>query len=567
MMGALPLATASQPLPPAPASASASGLSPALAWLLTALCGTGAAVSTSARIRRPVLRPAHLLLPHGDGLPPPDPVYAVRRAAVAHAAGHLLFSPAGLRPTGLKPMSVAVISAVEDARVDSLMMRRYPGLRAWLLPTLRATVQRDGLSFGALIARMSVALLDDAWQDDNHWVNKARERFRALHDRLDDYAAFRQAASVLANDLGQMRVRFDLNSYVVPAAYRDDNSYLWEFGASESGQDEAPLELASERPPPPPAAAPDRAAPPATEATEAERSTRYPEWDHRLERYRDDWCTVVEQPCALQSSHASTSAPPPIQAAVGRVALKTRVELSRGGRLRGQLEGETLDLDAAIAMLVERRRGLRPEPRLFIRPGRGMRPLSLLLLVDMSRSTNDVAPGATLSVLDTEKTATLLLARAALACGHRVAIHGFSSDTRACVNYFRLLDFGQPLDAVAERAVLSMRGAYSTRLGAAMRHAASFLLAEACPHRAILVVTDGAPADIDVHDARYLPEDARQAVRSARRQGIHTSGVVVDSGAAGYARTIFGHGNYCIADSSQVLPVRLSAIYARIVAN
>ncbi|MCY1213696.1 hypothetical protein D9M68_265170 [compost metagenome] len=528
-------------------------LSPSVAWLLTALSDARLDVGESARIQRPVLNATHLLLPGGD--------YAMQRAAVAHAAGHLLFSPTSLKPSGLKPLSVAVVSAVEDARVDSLMIRRYPGMRAWVLPILREAVQPDGLSFAALISRMSLALLDEEWQDDNHWVNKARQMFSALTERLEDYAEVRRLASILANDLGQMRVRFDLHNYCVPARYRDDNSYLWEFGANDSGEDEEPLELPSEAPPAPPSA------PSQSVADTSQQLTMYPEWDYRLERLREDWCTVVEQPVSMQFVDTSTLTARNVHKTVGRLALKARAELSRDGRLRGQLEGETLDLDAAIAMLIERRRGLRSEPRLFIRPGRGKRPLSLILLVDLSRSTNDIAPGATQSVLDREKSAAIMLARTAIECGHRVAIHGFSSNTRACVNYFRLLDFGQKMETSVEQAVLSLNGQFSTRIGTAFRHAGSFLLGEACQHRAILAVTDGEPSDIDVYDRNYLLEDAREAVQEISRRGIRTYGAVVDGGAADYARRIFGYGNFCIADSSEVLPARLSTIYARIVSN
>ena len=65
--------------------------------------------------------------------------------------------------------------------------------------------------------------MDPALADDNHWVNKARDLFEAQPD-LDDAAAFRRLASVLANDLGQMRVRFNPQQHAVPVPYRDDNS-------------------------------------------------------------------------------------------------------------------------------------------------------------------------------------------------------------------------------------------------------------------------------------------------------------------------------------------------------
>lgn len=530
---------------------------PSLGWLLTALADVRMAVGGAPRAPRPVLTKDHLLLPAAD--------YETQRAAIFHACGHLLFSPAGQRPAGLKPISIAVVSAVEDARVDSLMIRRYPGARQWILPLLRAAVQRDGLSFGAFMSRMSLALVDHTYQDDSHWVNKARRVFDDLKKRLEDYEAFRKAASVLANDLGQMRVRFDLNGYVVPPSYRDDNSYLWEFGATDDAeQAEAPLELSAETPPAAPPDAPEELPP---EAAPENAAVMYPEWDYRLELLRESWCSVIDRPLGLQRTASEAAPRLRIDRRLERISLPQCLQLARRHRLRRQLEGEMLDLDAAIAMTIDRRLGLQPEPRLYIRPGRDMRPLSLVLLIDVSNSTNDVASGASHSILDMEKSAAILLARAAIERGHRVAVHGFSSDTRACVNYFRLLDFGQSMDAAAEQAVMSLRGRFSTRMGTAIRHAASFLHDERQARRAILVVTDGEPSDIDVFDKRYLLQDAREAVLRGGRAGIRTCGAVVDSGAADYARVIFGHGNYCIADTASALPRQLGAIYARIVAN
>jgi nitric oxide reductase activation protein len=39
----------------------------------------------------------------------------------------------------------------------------------------------------------------------------------------------------------------------------------------------------------------------------------------------------------------------------------------------------------------------------------------------------------------------------------------------------------------------------------------------------VLLLTDGQPHDIDVHDSRYLPADLQRAVQEARRGGIAVS--------------------------------------------
>jgi len=207
--------------------------------------------------------------------------------------------------------------------------------------------------------------------------------------------------------------------------------------------------------------------------------------------------------------------------------------------------------------------GVRPDPRLFMRSGKGPRPSSLLVLLDLSASANDAGPH-TVSLLDIEKRAALLLAASNTQGIDRLAIHGFSSNTRAEVYYYRLLDFGQPLDAASRATIGAVQGRYSTRMGAALRHATSHLRGEPAGQRAILLVTDGAPSDIDVHDPGYLIEDARQAVAEAREAGVHTACIAVDGAADAYVRRIFGWRNHGIADDVRTLPQRLARMSARL---
>jgi nitric oxide reductase NorD protein len=97
-----------------------------------------------------------------------------------------------------------VISLLEDARAEALLARRYPGVEM-LWRTLHGASPADGLGCAALLARLSRALIDPHYRDDNFWVNKGRRLFDAQRVCLEDVAAFHSIAAVLANDLGQMR--------------------------------------------------------------------------------------------------------------------------------------------------------------------------------------------------------------------------------------------------------------------------------------------------------------------------------------------------------------------------
>lgn len=546
-------------------SGSLSEAMPALALLLHGLCGRAIKVQPLRQKTvedvpsRPVLTTTHLLLPEDYTRLDSADRYRLYRAAIAHAVAHLRYSTASLPTLTLKPMGVAVVSAIEDARVERLLVRDYPGVRNWFLEFLRRSVKPTDLGFSALLGRMNLALMDPAYQDDNFWVNKARRLFEAQADQLMDYTAFRSLASILANDLGQMRVPFRAQRYWVPEAYRDDNSFLWNY-VEPNVQTSEPLELQVKAEPRPEDAAPGEAMEQSI-ASEREVSRQtYPEWDAHISLMRKDWCTVIEKRPAWHFLREATSREAQPQSPVPRART---LHLSRRQRLRRQWEGDDIDLNAAIEAALDQRLQLQPDLRLFTRAGYEDRATSILVLLDLSESTND-CPGAGMeSVLDIEKKAALLLVQAAALCGDRIAIHGFSSNTREEVNYYRLLDFGAPLDATAEAAIRSAQGRYSTRMGAALRHAMACLADEPFEQRAILLVTDGAPSDIDVFRAGYLIEDARAAVQDGRRAGTQTFCVALDAQADPYVRRIFGWNNYRIVDDPGTLPAQLSNFYDR----
>lgn len=359
---------------------------PALSWLLSSLAGHAMTVElmdpeAAGTPPRPVLTATHLLLPaaragqKADGAASAaaranaDAAGTLRRAAVAHAAAHLLYSPASQPVASLKPMGLAVVSAIEDTRVERVLAALYPGVRRWFRPFIPPPPDPTDLGFTALARRMCRLLMDPALRDDNHWVNKARDLFEAQAAAdLADVAAFRRLASLLANDLGQMRVRFNPLQYVVPVAYRDDNSYLWDYG--EAVEPPPELALGSQGAAPQSReAAPDDAQAASDEDAELGRYD-YPEWDYRLTRSRPDWCTVIER---LPGWRADA----PLLAGLRqpRLVLPRSRRLDRARRLRRQWEGDDIDLNAAIEVMIDRRLDLAPDARFF--SGRAASPASV----------------------------------------------------------------------------------------------------------------------------------------------------------------------------------------------
>ncbi|MCB1758083.1 MAG: hypothetical protein KDJ38_21375, partial [Gammaproteobacteria bacterium] len=129
----------------------------------------------------------------------------------------------------LKPLQIALVSIIEDSRVELLAGRRYPGLlRLW---RNFHTAAPDGPKLaGPLMARLARALIDPAYKDDDPWVEKGRRLFMEAGPDWEDSEEIRRIGVLLGNDLGQMRVQFNPKTHVVQPPYRDDNLGIWDFG-------------------------------------------------------------------------------------------------------------------------------------------------------------------------------------------------------------------------------------------------------------------------------------------------------------------------------------------------
>jgi nitric oxide reductase activation protein len=78
----------------------------------------------------------------------------------------------------------------------------------------------------------------------------------------------------------------------------------------------------------------------------------------------------------------------------------------------------------------------------------------------------------------------------------------------------------------------------------------------------VLLISDGQPHDVDVHDPRYLVDDARQAVREAGRRGVRLACLTLTGQAGPEALRIFGrHGAQALVDLN-ALPRALRRLMA-----
>ncbi len=520
------------------------------------------------------------------------------RAAAAHMAAHIAYTRAPLSTGQLSPAQIFFIGCLEDARVEYCASRDFPGLRRlWGALLTDGDVAADAHPCTQSLARLARALLDAsntpgddaeleafaarfhaavAQQADDpalsvdlglslhqlfherrqipslRILSNARPLYRDDNRFIQDVEAFnRSDAEYLAASLRQVRRKVSLMEMINELDCElagDDAQEVWTL-ESEFFRDGDPEGVSINR----------------LEGREPVAApVHYPEWDYQVQLHRPDWTTVYERrqvrgDAAIIEDILQRHRP--VAARIRRIIDRLRPE---GVTRRRKLEdGDEIDVNAAVDAMVNLRMGLAPDPRITMRNVLNTRDLAVVLLLDLSASTNEpVAGGGEATILSLTREACALVATAIEGIGDPFAIHGFSSDGRHDVRYYRIKDFRQRFGDDARQRLAGMQGGLSTRMGAAMRHAAQHLLQQAQRRKLLLVISDGEPADIDERDPQYLRQDARKAVEELRGRGISSYCLTVDPDADDYVRRIFGQNHYTVVDHVQRLPERLPLLFA-----
>lgn len=473
------------------------------------------------------------------------------RAALAHMAAHRRWSQP-LLADNYSPFQRLAIEFFEDARVETLAMLEYPGLRRiWSAlhpaPLAGACDPATQSCLRHRLAMLSRALLapDHGYQDAD--LNDFARRFSALLAEGESSTA--EMAGLALAYVANTRLQSDQlpNTYFTDTEidYRDDNRHLWRF--HELSDDEEMFET--------------QRVDPAAEDGKGLPPRHYPEWDYASHTYRPDWVSLYERLHprgnaadidALLAQHAGL--------AKRLKRLLEQLKPQDRARLRHQEEGSELDLDVALRSLIDLKCGRQPEPRINMSHRTDGRDIAVLLLLDLSASLNDKAAGSEQSILALSQQAVALLAWSIEQLGDPFAIAGFHSNTRFELRYLHIKGFGEHWGDDVKARLAAMQASYSTRMGAAMRHAAHYLQAQPADKKLMLVLTDGQPSDVDAPDKRLLIDDARQAVRELDQRGIFSYGINLDPKADNYAGDIFGQ-RYTVIDHIERLPEQLPKLF------
>jgi nitric oxide reductase NorD protein len=229
--------------------------------------------------------------------------------------------------------------------------------------------------------------------------------------------------------------------------------------------------------------------------------------------------------------------------------------------LRQWVEGDEFDYRALLDFAIDKKAGIMPSDRLYIKRIKKQRDVAVLLLVDLSRSTANLVIDSTKTVLTVEKEAIVLFCEALETVGDEYAVAGFSGSGRLGVDYFGIKDFDEALNQTVRQRISALSPQRSTRMGAAIRHAADQLEKVAAKVKLLIIIGDGFPNDVD-YKKEYAISDTRRAIAEARSKNIHTHALTVNISGDPKLDDLYGRVHHHVIADVRALPDKLPRIYS-----
>jgi hypothetical protein len=522
------------------------------------------------------------------------------RATAAHMASHMTYSTAPISAEQLSPAQMFFIGFIEDARVEYKAISDFPGLKKLWISLLKLEAEEEAEhATMPVLEHLALMLIDNSVSSDDQELNAFAAKF---HDEIED----NQDNNRFSWNMGMDLFHLFASRKAVPSLrileriripYRDDNRYVWEFEEFSWGVETeyvpasqrqvrrqvSVIEMANE-------VDCELAGDDAQEIWTCSTNMRpyeddltdeqisfndmwgkepvsdpfhYQEWDYQIQLHRPDWATVYERRQPKGDPEDINEILQEYKPIAHRIKQIIDLLTPEGvQRVRNMEDGDEIDLNAAVDAMISIRMGEQPNPRITMRNVLKSRDLSVVVLMDLSESTNEAMAGSDKTVLQLTREAATLVSTAINGIGDPFALHGFASDGRHDVQYYRFKDFSQHYDDEAKSRLAGMKGGLSTRMGAALRHAGYHLMKQPERRKLILLVTDGEPADIDERDPQHLRHDTKKAVEELYSKGVLTYCLTLDPNADAYVKRIFGENNYTIVDNVDRLPEKLPTLFA-----
>lgn len=326
----------------------------------------------------------------------------------------------------------------------------------------------------------------------------------------------------------------------------------------------------------------------------------YDEWNFRTCGYMPRWCRVREIPLRPGNTKFFKET----LAHNSQLAMQLRKqfeilapqELKKLNKLQ---DGEEFDLDAIIEAVQERKAGHRFDDKVYCKRIRTKRDIAVVFLIDMSASTSDVVKNADEKgkhprlgtpatgglpqpilpssgerhqrprrVIDIAKESIVLMISALEILRDCYGVYGFSSSGRDNVEFLVIKGIDETFSPTIEGRIDRIRPLFSTRMGPAIRHAASKLEARHEKTKILFLVSDGYPQDrdygLDSEDKEYASHDTMMAFVEAKQKNIIPFCLTIDATGYDFLNEMSHHIDHQVIRNIESLPQHLPNLYKRL---
>lgn len=287
----------------------------------------------------------------------------------------------------------------------------------------------------------------------------------------------------------------------------------------------------------------------------------YNEWDTDIRSYKINFARVIQSNYSQTSNSCYQNS---LSAYSGLLRhIRRRFEMIRPEGLkilRRWQEGDAFDYRQLMEYGIDRKMRKTPSERIYTKRVKEYRDVAVFLLVDLSRSTANVLPHSSKTVLDVEQDAIIIFCEALNQCGDPFAIAGFSSVGRHAVSFYWIKKMNEGLSDAVKNRIGNISALRSTRMGAAIRHVSHLFEQFPSRIRLVIVLSDGFPNDSD-YKKDYAINDTRKAIHEAHSKGIFIHGITVNLSANTKLDDLFGKGNHHVIADVTDLPDQLPIIY------
>ena len=287
----------------------------------------------------------------------------------------------------------------------------------------------------------------------------------------------------------------------------------------------------------------------------------YSEWDFSKRIYKENFCKVY--PKSQQKTdidYYKKTISKNAYTLLGLRKMLTNVN-NRMQQQKRQLQGDEFDIDAITDLYVDVHSKRTPSENVYISNRKKDKDLSILILLDISLSSDGYAAGN--RVIDVEKEVSILFGEILHEFNIDFSIDSFYSKTRNFSTYLTVKDFDENWNT-AKHKIGAIEPSGYTRIGAALRHAGARLDTRNTKNKWVILISDGKPNDYDKYEGKYGVSDVKQALRELNRRNINSYALAIEAQAKYYLPQMFGQNHYQILTTPVELLQSLVKLYEKI---